>query len=155
MIQKLNLLLDQLESHLEDFEETNPIVSTATIGWQIDHSFLVINEVVIHIKKSNPKEYKWKFNKNRFLVQTLLRKIPRGKVRAPKGVQSFEEITLEYLRRQLEITRNNIAELETLEAKNYFVHPFMGYLNLKTTVDFLELHTKHHLKIIEDILRIS
>ena len=155
MIQKLNLLLDQLESHLEDFEKTNPLVSSATIGWQIDHIFLVINEVAIQIKNSNPKEYKWKFNKNRFLVQTLLRKIPRGKVRAPKGVRPFEENNLEHLKKQLEITRNNIAELETLEAKNYFAHPFMGDLDLKTTVDFLDLHTKHHLKIVEDILRIS
>ncbi len=155
MIQKLNLLLDQLESNLIDFEKTNPSVSTATIGWQIDHCYLVINEVVVQIKKSNPKEYKWKFNKNRFLVQTLLRKIPRGKVRAPKGVRPFEENNLEHLRRQLEITRNNVAELENLEAKNYFSHPFMGDLNLKSTVDFLELHTKHHLKIIEDILRIT
>lgn len=151
MIQKLNILLDQLESHILDFEKTNPLVSTATIGWQIAHSFLVINEVAVQIKKSNPKEYKWKFNKNRFLVQTLLRKIPRGKVRAPKSVRSFEENTLEHLKRQLEITRNNIEDLKKLEAKNYFAHPFMGDLNLKTTINFLELHTKHHLKIIEEI----
>lgn len=151
MTNKLNSLLDQLESHIIDFEKTNPAVSTSTIGWQIDHSFLVINNVVDAIKKSNPNDYKWKFNKNRFLVQTLLRKIPRGRVRAPKTVQPFEESTLEHLKSQLEITRNNLASLELLEAKNYFTHPFMGDLNLKTAIDFLALHTKHHLKIIEDI----
>ncbi len=151
MTTKLNALIIQLESYIADYEKTNPLVSTASIGWQIDHAFLVINTVVEQIKKSNSADYKWKFNKNRFLVQTLLRKIPRGKVRAPKSVQPFEEITSEHLKRQLEITRKNLTDLASLEAKNYFVHPFMGNLNLKTTVDFLELHTKHHLKIIEDI----
>lgn len=149
---KLQSILDQLESHIPDFEKTNPAVSTSTIGWQIEHSLLVINTVVPQIKKSNPSDYKWKFNKNRFLVQTILRKIPRGRVRAPKAVQPSETITLEHLKNKLEITQNNLAELESLEAKNYFTHPFMGDLNLKTAIDFLELHTKHHLKIIKDIL---
>ena len=150
---KLQSILDQLKSHIPDFEKTNPAVTTSTVGWQIDHSFLVINTVVDAIKKSNPNDYKWKFNKNRFLVQTDLRKIPRGRVKAPKAVQPFEEITLEHLKKQLEITRSNIAALDSLEAKNYFTHPFMGDLNLKTTIDFLGLHTKHHLKIIEDMLK--
>ena len=150
---KIQSLLDRLESNIPNFEKTNFAVSNSTVGWQIDHSLLVINTVVFQIKKSNPDDYKWKFNKNRFLVQTILRKIPRGRVRAPKTVQPFEESTLEHLKSQLEITRNNVASLELLEAKNYFTHPFMGDLNLKTTIDFLELHTKHHLKIIEDILK--
>lgn len=149
---ELYTLINQLESHIKNYEKTNPAVSKATVGWQIDHSFIVINTVVGQIKKSNPKEYKWKFNKNRFLVFIILRKIPRGKVRAPKAVQPFEEITLEHLKKQLEITRKNIAELDSLEDNNYFTHPFMGDLNLKRTVRFLELHTNHHLKIIEDIL---
>ena len=150
-MKKLQSIITQLESHIPDFEKTNLTVSTSTIGWQIEHSLLVINKVVSEIKKSNPSDYKWKFNKNRFLVQTILRKIPRGRVRAPKTVQPSEEITLEHLKSQLEITRNNLAGLQSLEAKNYFTHPFLGDLNLKTTIDFLGLHTKHHLKIIQDI----
>lgn len=152
-MKKLQTSLDQLKSHILDFEKVNTAVSTSTVGWQIDHSFLVINNVVDAIKKSNPNDYKWKFNKNRFLVQTILRKIPRGKVRAPKAVQPLEEITLEHLKNQLELTRNNITGLASLEAKNYFTHPFMGDLNLRTSIHFLELHTKHHLKIIEDIVK--
>ena len=150
---QLENLLNELEVKIPFYKKTNYVVSKSTIGWQIEHSFLVINKVVSEIKKSNPNDYKWKFNKNRFLVQTILRKIPRGKVRAPKTVQPFEEISLEHLKSQLEITRNNIAELVSLESKKYFTHPFMGDLNLKKTIDFLELHTKHHLKIIEDIIK--
>lgn len=152
---KLSSILDQLEFYIPEFEMTNLTVSKSTIGWQIDHSLLVINKVVSEIKNSNPNYYKWKFNKNRFLVQTLLRKIPRGRVKAPKAVQPSDEITLEHLKSQLKIARNNIAGLATLESKNYFTHPFMGDMNLKTTIHFLELHTNHHLKIIEDIKNID
>ncbi|MEO5777398.1 MAG: DUF1569 domain-containing protein [Flavobacterium sp.] len=150
---QLQNLLNQLESYITSYAKENTAISNSTVGWQIVHSFMVINNVVDAIKKSNPNNYKWRFNKNRFLVQTILKKIPRGKVRAPKAVQPFEEITLEHLKNQLEITRNNIAGLGILGSKNYFTHPFMGDLNLKTTIHFLELHTKHHLKIIEDILK--
>lgn len=152
---KLNILVDQLGCHIKDFEKTNPSISQATVGWQLDHCFLVIITVVAEIKKSNPSDYKWKFNRNRFLVQTILRKIPRGKVRAPKEVQPFDEISLAHLRSKFETTRNSLEELKLLEAKHYFTHPFMGDLNLKTTIDFLDLHTKHHLKIIKDILKKS
>lgn len=150
---QLERLLNELESYIPVYDKENTLVSASTVGWQIAHSFLVINEVVGQIKKSNPKNYKWKFNKNRFLAQTILRKIPRGRVRAPKEVQPFEEINLKHLRSQLETTRNNVAGLQLLEAKKYFTHPFMGDLNLKTTIDFLALHTKHHLKIIKDMLK--
>ena len=149
---KLNTLLNQIETYIADFEKTNLAVTTSTVGWQIDHSFLVINKVTAQIKKSNPIDYKWKFNKNRFLIQTILRKIPRGKVRAPIEVQPFNEISKEHLKTELEVTRKNIRELKSLEAKKYFKHPLMGNLNLKKSIDFLELHTKHHLKIIEDML---
>ena len=71
-MKKLQSIITQLESHIPDFEKTNLTVSTSTIGWQIEHSLLVINKVVSEIKKSNPSDYKWKFNKNRFLVQTIL-----------------------------------------------------------------------------------
>jgi hypothetical protein len=152
---KLNILVDQLGCHIKDFEKTNPSISQATVGWQIDHSFLVINTVVNQIKKSNPIDYKWKFNKNRFLVQSILRKIPRGKVRAPKEVKPYEEISEAHLKTKFETTRNSIQELYTLQTKNYFTHPFMGDLNLKRTIDFLEIHTKHHVAIIEDILKDS
>jgi len=41
--------------------------------------------------------------------------------------------------------------LKTLPKDRYFEHPFFGKLKLKQTINFLEIHTMHHLDIIEDI----
>lgn len=149
---QLQQLLNQLENHIPNHEKTNLIVSQSTIGWQIDHSLLVINAVIDELKNSNPENYKWKFNKIRILIQ-IINKIPRGKVKVPKSVNPVDVATIEDLKTKLEIARKNIANISTLPAKSYFTHPFFGDLNLKAAIWFSKLHTKHHLKIIEDILK--
>ncbi|WP_293873547.1 DUF1569 domain-containing protein [Flavobacterium sp.] len=151
-MKKLNSLIDQLESHIADFEKTNSAVSTSTIGWQIDHSFLVINKVVSDIKNSNPENYKWKFNWKRSLIQ-IINKIPRGKAKAPQVVQPTESSSIEKLTEKFDLAKKSIAELELLPATSYFKHPYFGDLNLKSAIWFLKLHTKHHLKIIKDIVK--
>jgi len=151
-MKQLQKLLNQLESYIPDFEKTNPAVSQSTIGWQIDHSLIVINAVVNELKNANPENYKWKFNKIRIIIQ-ITNKIPRGKVRVPKSVKPIDVATIEDLNVKLELAKKNLAEMETLPAKSYFTHPFFGDLELKSAIWFLKLHTKHHLKIIKDILK--
>lgn len=150
----LQNLLNELESNIPNFEKTNAVVSNSTIGWQIDHSLLVINGVIDQLKASNPENYKWRFNKWRFIIQ-ITNTIPRGKVRVPKSVKPIDVATIEELTSKVEQAKQNIADMEKLPAKSYFTHPFFGDLKLKTTIWFLKLHTKHHLKIIEDIIKIK
>lgn len=150
-MKQLQAILDQLESYIQDFEKTNPAVSQSTIGWQIDHSLLVINGVADQLKNSNPEDYKWKFNKTRLLIQ-IINKIPRGKVKVPKSVKPVNLASIEDLTTKLELARKNIAEMALLPEKSYFTHPFFGDLKLKSAIWFLKLHTQHHLKIIRDIV---
>jgi hypothetical protein len=151
MIQ-LQDLLKELENHIPLHEKINPVVSQSTIGWQIDHSLLVINGVIDELKNSNPENYKWKFNKIRLLIQ-ITNKIPRGKVRVPKSVKPIDTATIESLKTKMELAKKNLSDMEKLPAKSYFTHPFFGNLKLKTTIWFLKLHTKHHLKIIKEIVK--
>ncbi|MDN3677736.1 DUF1569 domain-containing protein [Flavobacterium paronense] len=153
-MRKLLLILGQLEFHIPNYEKTNLAVSQSTIGWQIDHSLIVINAVVQELKNSSPKNYRWKFNKMRLLIK-IVNKIPRGKVRVPKSVKPIDTAKMEELKNKLEFARKNIADISTLPPNSYFTHPFFGDLNLKATIWFLKLHTKHHLKIIEDIVKTS
>ena len=52
----------------------------------------------------------------------------------------------------LELTKSKIQELEIIDSKKYFNHPVFGHLKLSKTIKFFEIHTNHHLKIINDIL---
>ncbi len=147
----LNQLISNLETKIEHLETSNLEISKSTVGWQIDHALRVINGVVSQLKKSSPDDYKWKFNFPRILVFTI-NKIPRGKANAPKSVQSFDGIKKIDLVNQIEIAKKLVLELNDLTKKNNFNHPYFGILNLEQTIKFLNIHTNHHLKIINDIL---
>jgi hypothetical protein len=148
----LKQLINQLESKINDFESTNLEVSKSTVGWQIDHSLRVINGVISLLKKSNPEDYKWKFNFPRTVV-FFINRIPRGKANAPKNVQSSDEILKQDLQNQIEISKTLVLDLEKLHKKSNFKHPYFDILNLKQTIKFLNIHTNHHLKVINDILK--
>lgn len=149
---KLHNILLQLENHIPNLEKTNPNVSNSTIGWQIDHCLLVINGVISQLEISNPEEYHPQWNFNKFFVLST-RKIPRGKIRAPKVVTPIDVATLEDLKAKIEIAKSNISKLNNLPKNAFFKHPFLGDLNLKKAEKFLAIHTKHHLKIIQEILK--
>jgi hypothetical protein len=148
---ELELLINQLENYTKNFGVVNSSISEASVEWHIDHSLRVINSVITTLQKSDAK-YSWNFNIKR--IYFLLRKsIPRGKARAPKAVQSFDEITSKDIEQQIKTARFLIQELEKMDKKNNFVHPYIGKLNLKQAITFLEVHTNHHIKIIQDIIR--
>ncbi len=150
----LDYILVELESKINFFEITNASVSKSSVGWQIDHSLRVFNGIISLLKKSNPEEYKRKFNFARTVVFGL-KYIPRGKANAPKAVRNYEEILKEDLISQIEISKKLILDLKDLQKNNCFSHPYFGILNLKQSIKFLEIHTSHHLKIINDILEQS
>lgn len=148
---KLEELVNTLSSYINKKEIENESVSKANVGWHIQHSFLVIIRIVTSTKQSNPKMYKWKFNFRRTLIYSL-KKIPKGKARAPKSVMPIEVATPEHLQQLKEQAMQAIAILPTLHKHNYFNHPFFGDLKLSHTIKTLLIHTTHHLNIINDIL---
>lgn len=145
-------LLHQLEDHISYFEKTNPKVSNSTVGWQIDHCLLVINGIIGQIEISDPSKFKPKWTFPKFMVFTT-GKIPRGKAKAPKVVIPTQVATQEELIAKLTAAKNNVLKLDTFSENQFFNHPFFKDLNVKQTKKFLTIHTKHHLKIIEDILK--
>jgi len=150
-MEELKKLLIELENKIPNQELLNPIISKSSVGWHIEHTLLTMNLVIENIHKSNPENYKRTFNLNRFLVFTL-NKIPRGRAKAPKVVQPKMDFTTDSLLYHLEKGKTNLKKLNTLSANNYFEHPYLGQLNLKPTIKFIKIHTKHHLKIITEII---
>ncbi len=150
-MQKLNTLLIQLESNIPHYEKLNTAVSAVTVGWHMEHTLLVTINVIEALKKSNPKEYKWQFDIKRFFVFAT-GKIARGKGKAPKSVQP-ETLNATHLTKKIDAAKTKINELSTLNASNYFQHPFFGKLNVKGAIKFLNIHMRHHLNIINDIIK--
>lgn len=151
-MKKLEILLDQFESRVPLLSKENSKISKSNVGWHIEHSILTIMGITKAVLRSNPLDYKWKFKLSRFLIFTI-GKIPRGKVKAPDIVVPKNEITENQLLSNIELTRKLILELKSTSNDHYFEHPYLGKLKKKETIRFLEIHTNHHLKIIEDIIK--
>lgn len=151
-IKILNQLLSHIEQNIPNKALKKPSVSSSDIGWQLDHTLKVFNAVSLWTVNSNPKEFKRKFNMWRSILLPL-GYFPRGKVKAPKHVLPPEIIKTEDLKSQLQTARTHTENLKTLPKKAYFKHFIFGMLSKQQTLRFLEVHTKHHLKIVTDILK--
>ncbi|WP_460220662.1 DUF1569 domain-containing protein [Psychroserpens sp. MEBiC05023] len=149
--EQLQSLLNSLESHIENHNVFNPKVSKSNVAWHIDHSLKVINNVTIALQNSDPNSYKNNFSVLGKVFFTL-GFFPRGKAKAPKHVRPPETILKENLISQSTVAKTNINSITSLDKNAYFKHPLFGNINAKRVYKFLTLHTKHHLKIIEDIV---
>ena len=151
-MEKLESLISKLEDKIEYSGISNNKISKSSVGWHIEHVLLTTNLIINAITKSNPAKYKSKFSFAKLFVFTF-KKIPRGKIQAPNSVRPVESFKIEDIKNNFITCHNLIKKLSSLNDDNFFEHPFFGHLNLKPSVKFLEIHTKHHLHIINDILK--
>ena len=103
------------------------------------------------VVKSNPAEYQWTLNYRRYFV-LILKRIPRGKAKAPDVVSPKGILKNEELHSLLSETRLKLTEVKSLSDDKFFKHPFLGNLKHRQAIKFLVIHTKHHLAIINDII---
>jgi len=148
---KLLKQIKELESKIPNQEDYNPEISKSNVGWHIEHILLTNKMIIEAVEKSNPADYTWSFKLPRIVVFTM-NKIPRGRAKAPKVVvpKTYDEQTL---LEHLKIVTLKIQGLENMSSDKYFDHPYFGNLRLNKTIKFLEIHTNHHLEIINDIIK--
>ena len=101
---------------------------------------------------SNPAEYKKTFNWKRTLVLTI-GKIPRGKARVPSSVKPGDEVSEATIKPLLEKAKQKVELFETLSSDKYFTHPVFEDVKLYKARRVIAIHTIHHIKIINDILK--
>jgi hypothetical protein len=142
----------RLDALANKFEAKNTQVSEASVGWHIAHGHLVVQSIVAALGASNPADYKWAFNIKRMGV-LLVGALPRGKAKAPARVQPLNEITPEILAAASEKTAAALQRLTELPAKAHFKHPFFGVLHKNHSLRTMTIHTNHHIRIINDILK--
>jgi DinB superfamily len=149
---KIAAAVTELRSKIPQMELSSSSVSASSVGWHIAHALLVNNRIITGLGKSNAADYKGKFSILKLLVLTT-GKIPRGRGRAPDAVVPGNDFTADSLQQQAEKALEKIKELATLQPNSFIEHPVFGNLNLKSTTRFLEVHARHHLSIIDDIIR--
>jgi hypothetical protein len=149
MIQKLAQQLAEMESMIPMAETQNSDISNASVGWHLAHAILVFNQVISAVAKSDPVNYKPRFSWTKFII-FLTKHIPRGKAKAPKAVEPTLDMDL---KEALERASLAIINLMSVAPNQFFPHPYFGDLNRDKTIQFLWIHTEHHLKIVRDLLK--
>ncbi len=149
MINKLAQQLAEIEAMIPMAETLNTDISHASVGWHLAHCILVINQVTTAVAKSDPSNYKPRYSWIKFYI-FLTKNIPRGKAKAPKAVEPIPDMDLQ---EALERASLAIINLMSVAPNQFFPHPYFGDLNRGKTIQFLWIHTEHHLKIARDLLK--
>ena len=144
-------LLRDLAQLISERDRLNPNVSRATVGWHLAHAFKVVIEVVKAIEQPKETSYRWTLNWSRMYVLTFAH-IPRGSARSPKSVVPRDDITEAYLHQLFEEAQKAVKRLEALPKSAHWHHPYLGEMNQRMTRRFVYVHTRHHEKIVGEVM---
>ena len=144
--------LQKIESLVPKIDVTDETVSKASVGWHLEHSLLIINSSLKGLTMTDPKDYKPKFSLKKFVFLNF-GVIPRGKIQAPKQFFPVEIPTQESIMKLINLAKDRLEAVKDLPEKSFITHPFLGDFDKETALTFLGLHTNHHLKIVDDILK--
>jgi len=143
--------IDRLEAYLDQRDVLAPKVSAVPVAWHLDHMLKVVKSIHGSLAASDPADYRYKFKPTRTLVFTMGR-FPRGVAESPKSVRPPDTITTTAIREQLAEVRALLPTFAGMDKRQHFTHFTFGPLNRRRTVKFINIHTRHHLRIVEDIL---
>lgn len=151
-MEQIKKQIDKIESLISEIDVTNENVSKASVGWHLEHCLLILNSSLKGLTMTNPKDYKPKFSFKKVLFLNF-GLIPRGKIKAPKQFIPLKIPTQESILKLINLAKERLELAKSLPEKSFIAHPFLGDFDKKTTIKFLWLHTNHHLKIVDDILK--
>ena len=152
MMKNIKDQLLKIESLLPKIEVRNGKVSKASVGWHLEHLLLILNSSLKGLTMTDPEDYKPKFSLKKYVFLNF-GLIPRGKIRAPKQFFPLEVPTQESILKLLNLAKDRLEAAKELPEKSFITHPFLGDFDKQTTLRFLWLHSNHHLKIVDDILK--
>lgn len=151
LISSLGIKILELAEMIRYSDRINFNVSAKGVDWHIDHSLKVIVNSCEGLKKSDPSTYIMEDNTTRdriFKTGSIL----RGVAKAPKAATAEGAVQIAELRNQVILAKKQIDEMQSISENSHFMHPYFGSLNLKLAIQFLCIHTDHHLKIMHDII---
>ncbi len=130
-------------------------VSGWSIGEQVDHMIRVLEAglpLLDGLRDSLPRGMN--------LTGTILlrlRWIPRGIGKSPKGVRPGAWTAFDLAERAARLRKSfcetPLSGAILADPRPVFPHPYFGGLSAAQGIRFLDIHTRHHLKIVADIRR--
>ena len=149
---RLLSLIQDLNKSLKEKDLLAPSISNKSVLWHVEHSTLVIKSIYQSLKESDPSDYRYTFTPI-WLIVKWSKNIPRGKGKSPNHVVPQEKINIDQLNQRLKHIPTLLSEAEQLPFNSFFKHPVFGTLNKKQAFKFIYIHTLHHYKIIQDIIK--
>ena len=144
-------LLVELEQYIGCKDVFNETVSAVTVSWHIEHTCKVLEWIIRGLVSADPLEYKPEANTIKEYILTKNR-IGRGKGISPAAFLSKGDKSDEQLALLIDHGRFELKKVNKLDANAFFVHPLLGVMRKNEALQFLRIHTEHHLKIIRDII---
>ena len=148
---KLVQQISEMEALVNKANLVNDGVSSASIGWHLEHTLMVLERALTALDNCTIVDYKPKSSFRKTII-LFTKKIPRGVAKAPKAARPIaENITNENLLSRISSVKKLLDNIPSMSSHQFFSHPFFGDLRLKKAIRFLEIHTNHHLKIMREI----
>lgn len=153
-LESVGAQLGEIRRRIEGPLGTSPAVSGWSVAQHLDHSLKVGAGMLRRIVKPSTEAMPaldWRGH-----AVLLLGRIPRGKGKSPAAVEGVEvpaEALLAAHDACTAVYREVADRPVLLEARSRVMrHPYFGGLTAAQTLRFVEIHTDHHLRIVDDIL---
>ncbi|MCE9594426.1 MAG: DUF1569 domain-containing protein [Planctomycetes bacterium] len=126
-------------------------ISRWSVGMHVHHCALSVSAIVTELERSvPPPPFAWRSWIGRIVVWRG--RLPRGRAQAPEQVQPSVEASPEQLLELLDAAARDIERARGLSADRWFGHFALGVLPRDRALRFVEVHTLHHARIVEELL---
>jgi len=150
-VDKLSHQLTELEGFAPSAFVRQASVSKWSVGQQIEHTLIAISGMILALRKEHPGTGSREPNMYRDTVMAS-KQFPRGQIEAPAISRPSENPSPEFLEKLLLKTRNRVGNPLEISEKATLIHPIMDVMYRDEAIEFMTIHTEHHLVIIREIL---
>lgn len=133
-------------------KKENPLISQRGVDWHLEHTLKIIISIGKTLEDSQPENFKPRFSIMKTVI-LLTSYIPRGRAKSPKPFNNKEQIDHSQLPHLLASATTMLEKIDQLPSNSYFEHPYFGHLSLSQAKKFIFIHSNHHLKIMQDIVK--
>ena len=144
--------LSELRDYVPRAAERDADVSGWSVGMHVQHVSLAMVAVCRSLVASEPPVPRSRFNFVRSIVFASGR-IPRGRAKSPDPAVPSEGVSEEELRALLDESERQLEAARVAPPDAWFRHFAFGVLDRDRTLKFIGIHNRHHLRIVQDILR--